>query len=130
MEKITNFNEILKNDCEITNVTKKGYCRLWTKRAAELARDFFEPNEWEIMAREITTMRSGDHTFLRIRNLNDEQLSFFYDGTGTGEFEPYCGLENESPPHLKKNTNPTRAARQLKKRLLRYIISNDKFYFI
>jgi len=103
MEKITGFNEILKNDDKIAIVAKKGFCRLWTKRAAELARDYFEPDEWEIMAREITTNLSGDHTFLRVRNLADDQLTFFYDGIGTCEFEPYCGPENDSPSHLKNN---------------------------
>jgi len=103
IEKIADFNNILEKDVEIANVTKKGYCRLWTKRAAELARSFFDLNEWEIKAREITTKRCGDHTFLRIRNLNDEKLSFFYDGTGTYEFGSYCGPESESPDHLKNN---------------------------
>jgi hypothetical protein len=103
IEKLTSFNEILEKDSQIAAVTKIGFCRLWTRRAAELARDYFESNKWEVIARETIAKSSESHTFLRIRSLNDEQLSFFYDGVGTCRFGPYCGPENESPPHLKEN---------------------------
>lgn len=103
VEKLINFNKILENDSLISAMTKKGFCRLWTKRAAELAYEYFEADGWEIMARETATKLSEPHTFLRIRNLNDDQLSFLYDGTGTCRFEPYFGPESGSPPHLREN---------------------------
>ena len=102
VEKLINFINILEEDSQINDVKKHGYCRNWTKRAAQLAHDFFEPNEWEILAREIS-LGTTDHTFLRVRNLKDEQLSFFYDGTGTFKSEPYFGPESESPDHFKNN---------------------------
>ena len=102
-EKLIDFISILENDSEINLVSKHGLCRLWTKRSAELARNFFEPDEWEIMAREISVCPTLDHTFLRIRHINDEKQSYFYDGTGTYKFEPYCGPEETSPEHLKIN---------------------------
>ncbi len=103
IEKLVNFIDVLNKDDELKSVTKEGYCRDWTKMAAQLARNFFEPEEWGVLAMEVPVDSSIDHTFLRVRHVSDEQLSFFYDGTGTYKFEPYFGPEKESPEHFKNN---------------------------
>ncbi len=77
----------------------KGRCREWCWMVSRQI-DLIYQSSVGYEFREVQIEPEFWHTFLKI--YLDDNI-YIYDGVGVGKHDPFCGLEDDCPAHLKNN---------------------------
>lgn len=94
-QEFSQLETILKTEQRVVAVAVIGLCRVWTREAIRVVKEFREQTglKFKIEAREVEIESFLLHTYLRLLTESD---TYVCDGVGTVAYKPFFGLESDA----------------------------------